>query len=193
MTEDTELLAVLESLRERGALGEVSLPAAVAHADLFLAAIPSECARLLDLGSGGGLPGLVLASRLTKTFVVLTDRRERRMDLLRLASARLRIDARVSVRTGDVVNLARDPDLRGTFDVVTARAFGEPLWTLSCAVPFLAPGGVVVISEPPLVDEATRWPADEVAQLGLKASEQQFAHVKRFERLQPNTPTPRGL
>ena len=183
MTEDTELLAVLESLRERGALGEVSLPAAVAHADLFLAAIPSECARLLDLGSGGGLPGLVLASRLTKTFVVLTDRRERRMDLLRLASARLRVDARVSVRTGDVVNLARDPELRGTFDVVTARAFGEPLWTLSCAVPFLAPGGVVVISEPPLVDEAIRWPTDEVSRLGLKASEQQFAHVKRFERL----------
>ena len=124
MPDDTELLAVLESLRERGALGETSLPRAVAHADLFLAAVPSTCARLIDLGSGGGLPGLVLACRLTEVSIVLCDRRERRMDLLRLACTRLGLLDRVTVVTADVVALARRVDFRGKFDVVTARYAG---------------------------------------------------------------------
>ena len=136
---------------------------------------------MLDLGSGGGLPGLVIATRLRNVSVVLTDRRERRMDLLRLACARLSLDSRVTVLTVDVVALARDPAFRGRFDVVTARAFGDPLWTLACAVPFLGDGGVIVVSEPPHVDEDLRWPQAEVDQLGLVPSPQSFAHVKRFE------------
>jgi 16S rRNA (guanine527-N7)-methyltransferase len=183
MPDDTELLAVLESLRERGALGEASLPAAVAHADLFLAAIPQTCQRLLDLGSGGGLPGLVLACRLEHVAVVLTDRRERRMDLLRLASTRLGLQDRVSVVTADVVDLARDGSYVGSFDVVTARAFGDPLWTLRCGAPFLTSAGVIVVSEPPVVDVADRWPDAEIARLGLRASTTSFAQVQRFERV----------
>ena len=181
MPDDTELLAVLESLRERGALGEASLPDAVAHADLFMAAIPLTCRSLIDLGSGGGLPGLVLASRLIDVRVVLTDRRERRMDLLRLACARLGFGDRVSVLTTDVVALGREPHCCAAFDVVTARAFGEPIWTLSCARPFLAGGGVVVISEPPNAAAFSRWPDAEVDKLGLRPSREVFPQVKRFE------------
>jgi 16S rRNA (guanine527-N7)-methyltransferase len=182
MPDDSKLISVLESLRERGALGEASLPAAVAHADLFLAAIPIDCRRLIDLGSGGGLPGLVLAHRLPHVELVLTDRRERRMDLLRLACSTLGFDGRVRVVTADVASLARDAAYRGSFDVVTARAFGEPLWTLRCAAPFLAAHGVVVVSEPPTQDADARWPDDAVTLLGLRASATQFPQVRRFER-----------
>ncbi len=182
MPDDTDLLAVLEFLRERGALGEASLPRAVAHADLFVAAAPPACRRVLDLGSGGGLPGLVIASRMPDATVVLTDRRERRMDLLRVACARLGWGSRVSVITADVVALGRDPAHHGGYDVVTARAFGDPIWTLSCAVPFLNDAGVVIVSEPPAVGEAERWPTDAVHALGLRGSNQQYPQVRRFER-----------
>ncbi len=183
MPDDAELLSVLESLRERGALGEASLPAAVAHADLFLAAVPPDCARLLDMGSGGGLPGLVLASRLPNVVVVLADRRERRMDLLRLACARLGFEDRVAVVTADVVDLARLDEYRGAFDVVTARAFGEPMWTLACAEPFLTERGVVIVSEPPTGDLTERWPLPALEGLGMLPSSTPFTQVKRFERL----------
>ena len=182
MPDDTELLAVLESLRERGALGETSLPHAVAHADLFLAAIPATCTRLIDLGSGGGLPGLVLASRLTDASIVLCDRRERRMDLLRLACTRLGLLDRVTVITADVVALARQPEFQGDFDVVTARAFGDPLWTLRCAEPFLKVDGVIIVSEPPTDSVTLRWPNHAVVALGLMPSPTQFSQVRRFER-----------
>ena len=182
MPDDTELLAVLESLRERGALGETSLPHAVAHADLFLAAIPDTCTRLIDLGSGGGLPGLVLASRLTDVSIVLCDRRERRMDLLRLACTRLGLLDRVTVITTDVTALARRAEFAGEFDVVTARAFGDPLWTLRCAEPFLKADGVVIVSEPPTDSSTSRWPVHAVERLGLIVSPTQFSQVRRFER-----------
>lgn len=188
MADDGPLLAVLESLRERGALGESSLTGAVAHAESFVAAVPSESVALLDLGSGGGLPGLVIAARLGHLRVTLTDRRERRMDLLRRACAQLDFGERVEVRTGDVRQLARDPELSESFDVVTARGFGEPLWTLRCARPFLRPGGVMIVSEPPPpspgADEVSlpRWPVDQVWRLGFALDEDVFTQVRRLIR-----------
>lgn len=178
------LLVVLESLRERGALGEPSLPHAIDHAEAFLAALPVGTTDVLDLGSGGGLPGLVLAARRPDLRIVLTDRRQRRADLLRLAITQLGCADRVTVLTGDVVALARRVDLAGCFDAVTARSFGEPLWTARCAAPFLRPTGVLIVSEPPAGQPGamSRWDDDALAAVGLCRSEQQFPHVQRLER-----------
>ena len=45
--------------------------------------------RLVDLGSGGGLPGLVLADAYPERAITLVDRREKRTDFLRRAVRRL--------------------------------------------------------------------------------------------------------
>jgi predicted O-methyltransferase YrrM len=184
MPDDSTLLAVLESLRERGALGEPSIPRAITHAEAFVAPIPGAARRLIDLGSGGGLPGLVVAVRRPMLSIVLTERRERRGDLLRLACTRLGLEDRVSVFVGDVVALAKQASAKNSFDVVTARAFGDPLWTLRCAVPFLSPTGIIVVSEPPVVSIAERWPIDDVGDLGLRRIPvDEFAGVRCFERV----------
>ena len=180
MPDDFPLLNVLRSLRERGAIGEESLTQAIAHSEAFVAALPDQCRRVIDLGSGGGLPGLVVASRRPDLCVTLTDRRERRVDLLRLASAQLGFGDRITVVGGDVVRLGREPNLVGMFDAVTARSFGASLLTLRCAVPFLRGGGAVIVSEPPSPDALRRWPPEGVAALGLSASEQVFPFVRRF-------------
>lgn len=184
---DEALLEVLDSLRERGAHGESSLVSAVAHADAFLAAFPHDVARVVDLGSGGGLPGLVLAVRRPDVAFTLVDRRERRMDLLRLAVARLGLADRVEVLTADVTRLALDPDYAESFDVATARAFGPPMLTAASARPFLRPGGALIVSEPPAFAGATRWNADELAALSLTKSSQSYLHVQRLDR-QVDTP-----
>ena len=75
MTDDTRLLAVLDGIRERGAIGEASLDAAVAHAEQYLRHIPANARTLADLGSGGGLPGLVIAVRRPDLAVVLVERK----------------------------------------------------------------------------------------------------------------------
>ncbi len=82
---------------------------------------------------------------------------------------RLGLADRVLVATGRAEDLARRPDLRTGFDVVTARAFGPPAVTAECSAGFVRVGGVVLVSEPPDAPER-RWPADGLRQLGFRSA-----------------------
>lgn len=147
---DAELIAVLAEGQRIGAIGTTPLPSAIAHARRYEAVLPADCHRLLDLGSGGGLPGLVIAWDHPELEVTLVDRRSKRTDHLRRAVARLELTGRVRVVTADAKVLRRDPGYAERYDVVTARSFGPPGVTLRLALPFLRVGGIAVISEPPL-------------------------------------------
>jgi 16S rRNA G527 N7-methylase RsmG len=179
MADDRDLFDVLTSLRDYGALGETSLDSAIRHADQFVAALPSDAVRLIDIGSGGGLPGLVVAYRVRAAQIVLCDRRERRCDLLRRAVARLGFDRQVTVVTADVTQMSKRSEYRHRFDACTSRAFGPPLWTLECARPFLREGGSVIVSEPPGT-LSERWPLGEVENRGFVVDAAQFDGVRRF-------------
>lgn len=145
MADDALLLAALNQIRERGAIGEASLDAAVAHADRFVERIPSSATSVADLGSGGGLPGLVIAWRRPDVDITLIDRREARVDQLRRAVSALGL-SRVIVIHGDV----RDVAAAGSrFGVVTSRSFGPIGHTVGSAAALLAATGIVLISEPP--------------------------------------------
>ena len=75
------LEAVLERARDLGFLGPGPIDRHIAHADAFLAAVPDPPPSFLDLGSGGGVPGLILAS-VWRCTVVLLDAQERRARFL---------------------------------------------------------------------------------------------------------------
>lgn len=164
MTDDTLLLAALAGIRERGAIGEASLEAAVAHAEQFVAQVPASALRLVDLGSGGGLPGLVIAARRTDLEVVLVERRTQRADLLRRAVRALGVDRQVTVHGADVRSIAAQET--GAFDVVTARSFAAPEITVHWASVLLRSGGVLIVSEPP-EDDVARWPASLLDRVGM--------------------------
>ena len=119
---------------------------------------------MLDLGSGGGVPGLVVALALPALDVVLLDAQLRRTAFLESAVEELRLDARVRVVRGRAEKVGREPVWRATQDAVTSRGFGPPAVTAECAAPFLVVGGRLVVSEPPT--EEDRWPP-AVEQLGL--------------------------
>ena len=163
------LRAVLERSRRLGFLGPGSLRVHEQHGEGFAVGLDEPPGRLLDLGSGGGVPGLVLARRWPTAEVVLLDAAERRCEFLRAAVAELGWGNRVSVVRARAEEAGRDAGLRGTFDVVTARGFGPPAVTAECGAPFLRPGGHLVVSEPPDDDDASRWPAAALAALGLVA------------------------
>jgi 16S rRNA (guanine527-N7)-methyltransferase len=121
----------------------------------------------IDLGTGGGVPGLVLAT-LTANRWILVDRGDRRCTFLRWAVRELDIADRVEVHAMDAVEVARG-DLRGRAGLVTARSFAAPGPTAECAAPLLAPDGVLVVSEPPgdKVGALNRWVPEALGQLGL--------------------------
>src|SRR5205085_3530969 len=123
----------------------------------------------LDLGSGGGLPGLVLAMAQPDLEVVLLDANLRRMSFVGEAVATLELTRRVTVVRARAETSGRDPSCRGSFDLVVARGFGRPAVTAECGAPFLRTGGLPVVSEPPEEAEpAAGWPAPPPAELGLR-------------------------
>ncbi|MEJ5255051.1 MAG: RsmG family class I SAM-dependent methyltransferase [Acidimicrobiales bacterium] len=169
------LLGVLEEARKWGFLGPGPVEDHVAHAARFrrrierLAAAGLAMSRGLDLGSGGGVPGLVLAAFDDSLHWVLVDAGERRTRFLEDAVAALGFGDRVSVRQGRAEVLARDPDLRYQIDLVVARSFGPPAVTAECATGFLRAGGYLLVSEPPSSELAERWPVDGLMELGMQA------------------------
>jgi hypothetical protein len=173
LTEDGALLGVLERSRSLGFLGPGSLRVQVAHARGFAVGVPRPPGRLLDLGSGGGVPGLVLAAHWPTTEVVLLDAAERRCAFLAESVASLGWDERVRVVRARAEDAGRREDLRARFDVVVARGFGPPPVTAECGAPFLVVGGRLIVSEPPPVDDGAACATPQVAgggACGLPAS-----------------------
>ena len=178
MTDDTSLVEALAAIQARGAIGESSLQRAIEHAEQYVCKVPATAGTLCDLGSGGGLPGLVIAVRCPHLHLTLVERRATRADLLRRAVAALDLGDRVVVVADDVRVVAeRSPR---TFDLVTARSFAAPPITAKWASALLCPGGLLIVSEPP-DDDPARWPADLLARLGL-VDQGKDQGVRTFQR-----------
>jgi 16S rRNA (guanine527-N7)-methyltransferase len=160
---DEVLLHVLTEIRRRGGIGPVEIPDAVTHARRYLTWIAAERGVLVDLGSGGGLPGLVLSAALPGWQVWLVERRQARVDLLRYGIAALGL-IQTRVVAGDAERWLRSGEV--TADVVTARSFAPPLEVLRVARPALATSGLVVVSDPP--GGPLRWDEGALAALGME-------------------------
>lgn len=119
--------------------------------------------RVIDLGSGGGIPGLVVAVRRPDLEVVLVDAMAKRCRFLEEAVAVLGLGT--AVVEGRAEAIGRGP-MRGSAAAVIARSFGSPPVTAECAAPLLRTGGLLIVSEPP-GDDRDRWPAAPLAGLGL--------------------------
>jgi 16S rRNA (guanine527-N7)-methyltransferase len=174
---------VLARSRELGFLGPGPIEGQRAHAVAFLTAIhdPAKVRSAVDLGAGGGIPGLVLAQLLPQATWVLLDSMLRRAAFLDAAVHELGLADRVRVLASRAEEAGRDLDVRATVDLVVSRSFGRPAVTAECAAPFLRPGGQLVVSEPPTAGP-DRWPAGPLAELGLTL-ESAIAGPPHFVRL----------
>lgn len=176
---------VLNRAREEGFLGPRPVEAHIRHAHGFAAGVDAPPALAVDLGSGGGVPGLALAVLWPASRWVLVDASSRRVAHLRWAVDQLDLQDRVVVRH-DRAELIGRGALRGRCDLVTARSFAGPGITAECAAPLLCVGGVLVVSEPP--EETPRWEPAGLTELGLAAprryrAEDAWYVAMRLERL----------
>jgi 16S rRNA (guanine527-N7)-methyltransferase len=163
-----EVVALLEESRSLGFLGPGPVMFHVEHATTF-ARLVGDTDDVIDLGCGGGLPGLILIDHLPHATFLLLDAQQRRCAFLERAVDALGASKRVDVRCQRAEVAARDPELRGRFDCLVSRSFGSPAVTVECGSPFVRVGGRLLISEPPGLDDAiSRWSVPVLDQLGLK-------------------------
>jgi 16S rRNA (guanine527-N7)-methyltransferase len=190
-----QVRAILRRSGAMGFLGGMAIDDQVLHALGFQAAVEEVLGRpptsVLDLGTGGGLPGLVLAAVWPTTQVVLFDASERRTDFLHQEVEQWGQSDQVSVTRGRAEESARSPELAAAMEVVAARSFGTPAVTAECSAPLLEVGGILAVSEPPDVDGPERWPQAGLAILGLDRLSS-FRYLDRFgyQLLKKVGPTP---
>lgn len=143
----------LVSKRARTELRERHLPECVAFAE----SLPGGPAKVLDVGSGGGFPGLVVAILRPDLEVTLLDATRKKVEFLRSVVAEL--DLPVTAIHGRAEEVART-ELGGSFDLVTARAVAPLERLVGWTVPFLRPGGFVYAIK------GGRWEEELEAALG---------------------------
>ncbi|MDW3220307.1 MAG: RsmG family class I SAM-dependent methyltransferase [Acidimicrobiales bacterium] len=152
--------------RQAGVLGSASVEELRRHAAGY---VPAACGVLghgIDLGSGAGVPGVILALLHPASTWHLVDASERRCSLLRRVVHEMELDERVIVHHARAEDLGHDATYRDFADLVVARLLGPVAETVEVAVPLLDADGVAVIS----VDDASanRASAASVAGLSLQ-------------------------
>lgn len=164
---DERLAAAWRGARSSGVISE-SIERIREHAAGYVPAAwrVRPPARLVDIGSGAGVPGVHLAELLVDARVWLVDANERRCDMARAAVSAVGLQDRVSVLHTRAEDLARDDEWRGSFDGLVARLFGRPSEVAECGLALLAEGGRLVVS----VNEESRrwWKIAPLAELGTR-------------------------
>src|SRR5471032_667124 len=123
-----------------------------------LAAIPAfaDAKNVLDVGAGGGLPGMVLAISRPDMKVSMIDTVHKKTAFLNQVKAELGL-ANVTVYTKRVEQL----EVKTKFDVITSRAFADLSDFVNWSGHLLAEGGKFIALKgvaPP--DERERLPSD---------------------------------
>ncbi len=104
----------------------------------FAALLPRDSS-VLDIGSGGGLPGIVVAIVRPDLSVTLLEATEKKAVFLRETVATLGLPIKVMHQRAEDARTA----VAGQFDVVTARAVARLDRLLGWTMPFLREGGLL--------------------------------------------------
>lgn len=96
--------------------------------------------RLLDIGTGGGMPGFIIALVQPERECVLLDSNGKKIRFLRQITADMKLSNVKPIQTR--IEDSDLPQQLGTFEVVTSRAFASLLDFVTLGKPFLSQTGV---------------------------------------------------
>lgn len=123
----------------------------------------------LDLGTGGGLPGLVLAILAPEVRWILLDSTRKKVEAVDSFVADLGL-ANVETRIARAEDCAREPELRGRLHGVVARAVAPLLIVAELARGFVRPGGLLAAVKGPAWQEEVTAATPALAQLRWSSS-----------------------
>ncbi len=102
--------------------------------------------RLLDMGSGAGLPALPIKITCPEISITMVDSAKKKASFLRHIVRTLKL---TEITVIDTRTEELSLQLLATFDIVTARAFADMKSAIAEGMPLLKPGGLMVLSRGP--------------------------------------------
>ncbi len=106
---------------------------------IFCAGLIPKGARVLDVGTGAGFPGIPLKIARPDIEITLMDSMAKKADFVREAAAEIGIEAKVICARAEE---AAKGILRETFDVCVSRAVASLRRLSELCLPFVRPGGM---------------------------------------------------
>ncbi|HVS07287.1 MAG TPA: 16S rRNA (guanine(527)-N(7))-methyltransferase RsmG [Candidatus Dormibacteraeota bacterium] len=143
------LLEWNRSINLTGARTLDQVEALIADAGALAGASWTGITRVIDIGSGGGLPAVPLAIAMPQVQFTLLEANARKCAFLEHVAATLGL-SNVVVAPGRAEELGHLPALREQFDRAISRAAARPQVLLELALPFVRTGGDLVAQVSPL-------------------------------------------
>ena len=119
---------------------------------------PDAPLRCIDVGTGGGFPGLAVAIALPQAQLTLVDSVGRKTQAVQAMAQALGLAERVQLRCERVELTGRDRHCRGHYDLAMARAVAAAPVVAEYLVPLLRPGGQALLYR-------GQWGANDLADL----------------------------
>ena len=159
---------------------------------------PEQPLHWIDVGTGGGFPGLAIAIALPKARVTLLDSVGRKTAAVEAMANTLGLADRVRVRTERIETTGRDGAFRGSFDRAVARAVAAAPVVAEYLVPLLNTDGQALLYRGQWND-IDAVPFNRALRL-LQAHLVEVQHrqlpndrgTRHLLRVQPNGPCPRS-
>ncbi len=133
----------------------------------LLKAYTNSRARLLDIGSGAGFPGLPLKIVRPQWHVTLLEATGKKTLFLRHMVETLQLQD-VEIIHGRAEELAHKSEYRATFDIVTARAVSALPTLLEYCAPYCRVGGVIVLPKKGNITEELQQAKHTATLVGTK-------------------------
>ncbi|HNB24156.1 MAG TPA: 16S rRNA (guanine(527)-N(7))-methyltransferase RsmG [Candidatus Melainabacteria bacterium] len=135
-------------------------------------------AGLVDVGAGGGFPGVVLALSLPEIKVSLVEATAKKCRFLEQASDLLKLDHPIAVINGRAEELGNLSEYRENFDLATARAVGTTALVSELLIPLLKVGGHAMLQK-------TKSQLDQEMSEAEKRLKQMGAGVEEMVNVEP--------
>ncbi len=150
----------------------------------------SPAKNLIDVGTGGGLPGIVLAVVHPSVRVTLLEATEKKVAFLRRIISALELKNAMVVCERAEKAGAVGSSLRGQFDFVTARALAPLPTLLELTAPFAAPSAKLIFIKGRRAEEELSQASRALQALGVKHEETLRQETATLLLLTKAGPTP---
>ena len=151
-----KFVAELVTWNQKINLTSITDPEEVEEKHIIDSLIPAkyipENSSLLDLGTGGGFPGVPLKIFMPTLSVTLVDSVRKKVNFLKYVIGMLKLE-NITAHQLRVEDLANHPDFEGRFDVVISRAFTALDRFLQIAAPLVKSDGVIIAMKGREVDK----------------------------------------
>ena len=134
---------------------------------------------IIDVGTGGGFPGIPLALAAPDKKFVLIDSLNKRIKIIKELCGELEID-NVTAIHGRAEELARNKNHRQKYDLCVSRAVANMATLSEYCLPFIRRGGWFLAYKGPNTDEEIKESANALRVLGGKIRREEHAKLSNF-------------